>query len=229
MGRDQAYIGVLIDDLVTKGTNEPYRMFTSRAEYRLLLREDNADFRLRDVGYSLGLVPDDEYRKFCEKRKKVEELMKRLKEVKLKPTAGIQDRLASLGSAPIKNVTTLEQLLRRNEILYKDLRLLDPGLPDVEEQVAEEIETRIKYEGYIKRQERHVEKMRHMEQVRIPEDIDYYKVHGLSTEVRQKLDKIRPVSLGQASRISGVTPAALMALQVHMKKMGHWYQGILGP
>ncbi|MBW2022813.1 MAG: tRNA uridine-5-carboxymethylaminomethyl(34) synthesis enzyme MnmG [Deltaproteobacteria bacterium] len=219
LGRDQAYIGVLIDDLVTKGTKEPYRMFTSRAEYRLLLREDNADFRLRDIGYGLGLVADDEYRKFCKKRQEVDDLMLRLKEVKIRPTVGVQDRLASLGSAPIKNVTTLEQLLRRNEIFYEHLRLFHPELPEVEEQVADEVETRIKYEGYIKRQERHVEKMRYMERTRIPEDIDYYKVHGLSTEVRQKLDQIRPISLGQASRISGVTPAAIMALQVHMKKM----------
>ncbi|MBW2083304.1 MAG: tRNA uridine-5-carboxymethylaminomethyl(34) synthesis enzyme MnmG [Deltaproteobacteria bacterium] len=219
LGRDQAYIGVLIDDLVTKGTKEPYRMFTSRAEYRLLLREDNADFRLRDIGYGLGLVADDEYRKFCKKRQEVDDLMLRLKEVKIRPTVGVQDRLASLGSAPIKNVTTLEQLLRRNEIFYEHLRLFHPELPEVEEQVADEVETRIKYEGYIKRQERHVEKMRYMEQTRIPEGIDYYKVHGLSTEVRQKLDQIRPISLGQASRISGVTPAAIMALQVHMKKM----------
>jgi len=219
LGRDQAYIGVLIDDLVTKGTKEPYRMFTSRAEYRLLLREDNADFRLRDIGYGLGLVADDEYRKFCKKRQEVDDLMLRLKEVKIRPTVGVQDRLASLGSAPIKNVTTLEQLLRRNEIFYEHLRLFHPELPEVEEQVADEVETRIKYEGYIKRQERHVEKMRYMEQTRIPEGIDYYKVHGLSTEVRQKLDQIRPISLGQASRSSGVTPAAIMALQVHMKKM----------
>jgi len=192
LGRDQAYIGVLIDDLVTKGTKEPYRMFTSRAEYRLLLREDNADFRLRDIGYGLGLVADDEYRKFCKKRQEVDDLMLRLKEVKIRPTVGVQDRLASLGSAPIKNVTTLEQLLRRNEIFYEHLRLFHPELPEVEEQVADEVETRIKYEGYIKRQERHVEKMRYMEQTRIPEGIDYYKVHGLSTEVRQKLDQIRP-------------------------------------
>ena len=219
LGRDQAYIGVLIDDLVTKGTNEPYRMFTSRAEYRLLLREDNADFRLREIGYRLGLVTEEEYRRFCQKRDMVEVIMDRLKRTKIRPSAGVQDRLRSLGFAPIKNVTTLEQLLRRNEIFYEHLRLFAPDLPEVEEQVAEEAETRVKYDGYIKRQERHVEKMRYMESVRIPQSIDYYKVHGLSTEVRQKLDKIRPVSLGQASRISGVTPAAIMALQVYMKKM----------
>ena len=219
LGREQAYIGVLIDDLVTKGTKEPYRMFTSRAEYRLLLREDNADFRLRDIGYGLGLVSDEEYKQFCRKREMVQALMERLREVKVRPSPGVQDRLRSLGSAPIKNIVTLEQLLRRNEIFFEHLRLFDPDLPQVQDQVAEEVETRIKYDGYIKRQERHVEKMRHMDSVRIPQTIDYYKVHGLSTEVRQKLDKVRPVSLGQASRISGVTPAAIMALQVHMKKM----------
>ncbi len=219
LGRDQAYIGVLIDDLVTKGTREPYRMFTSRAEYRLLLREDNADFRLRELGHSLGLVSEEEYKRFCEKRDTVEKIIETLRQTRIRPDASVQDRLASLGSAPVKNVTTLEQLLRRNEIFYEHLRMFAPELPEVDEQVAEEVETRIKYEGYIKRQQRHVEKMRHMESVRIPPNIDYYKVHGLSTEVRQKLDRIRPVSLGQASRISGVTPAAIMALQVYMKKV----------
>jgi len=217
--RSQAYAGVLIDDLVTKGTKEPYRMFTSRAEHRLLLREDNADFRLRDIGHRLGLVSDDVYQQFCRKRDAVEKLLVRLTEFKLRPEAGVLDRLQEIGSTPIKNTTTLAQLLRRNEILFDHLILFDPGLSEAEELVAAEIETRIKYEGYIDRQERQVEKLKRMEDVRLPEDIDYQSIHGLSTEVIEKLSKIRPISLGQTSRIAGVTPASLMAIQVHLKKM----------
>jgi len=218
--RSQAYAGVLIDDLVTKGTNEPYRMFTSRAEYRLLLREDNADFRLRDIGYRLGLVPDDVYRQFNRKRENVEQLLERLNGFKLKPEPRVADRLKEIGSAPIKNVTTLGQLLKRSDILFEHLHFFDPELSETEEQVAAEVETRIKYEGYIDRQERQVEKLKRMEGSRIPEDMDYGSVHSFTTEVREKLSKVRPISLGQASRISGVTPAALMALQVHLKRMG---------
>ena len=218
--RSQAYTGVLIDDLVTKGTNEPYRMFTSRAEYRLLLREDNADFRLRDIGYRLGLVPDDVYRQFNRKRENVEKLLARLNGFKLKPVPQVVDRLKEIGSAPIKNSTTLGQLLKRSDIFFDHLRFFDPELSETEEQVAVEVETRIKYEGYIDRQERQVEKLKRMEGSRIPEDMDYGSVHSFTTEVREKLSKVRPISLGQASRISGVTPAALMALQVHLKKMG---------
>lgn len=220
LGRDQAYAGVLIDDLVTKGTGEPYRMFTSRAEYRLLLREDNADFRLRDIGHNLGLVPDSVYKDFCQKRHSVEMLMERLRTVKVRPSPGINDRLKVLGSSPLGNVIPLEQLLRRNGIFFEHLHFFEPDLEAVAIQVGEEVETRIKYEGYILRQERQVEKLKRMEAVRIPDPIDYEAVHGLSREVREKLSKIRPVSLGQAARISGITPAALMAIQVHLKKYG---------
>ena len=220
LGRDQAYTGVLIDDLVTKGTSEPYRMFTSRAEHRLLLREDNADFRLRDIGYRLGLVPDEVYRAFCAKRAEVERVLERLRGFRLMPEAGILDRLKGLGSAPIKNPTSLEQLLRRNEIFFEHLRLFDPDLEQTPLQVAEEVETRSKYAGYIERQERQVEKLRRMEDVSLPEDMDYQGIHGLTTEVREKLGRVRPVSLGQASRISGVTPAAIMAIQIHLKMTG---------
>jgi len=216
--RSQAYAGVLIDDLVTKGTGEPYRMFTSRAEYRLLLREDNADFRLRDVGHRLGLVTDEVYHRFCRKRDKTEKLLARLREFRLRPEPWVSDKLRELGSGPIKNVTSLGQLLKRTDIFFEHLRLFDEGLSETEEQVAAEVETRIKYEGYIDRQERQVEKMRHMEDVMLPHRIDYQAIHGLSTEVREKLGNIRPLSLGQASRISGVTPAAIMALQVHLKR-----------
>jgi len=216
--RSQAYTGVLIDDLVTKGTNEPYRMFTSRAEYRLLLREDNADFRLRDIGYQLGLVPDDIYRKFCRKRDELENLLVRLKEFRLKPETSIIDKLKVLGSAPIKNTTSLEQLLKRSEILFEHLYVFDPELSKTDEHVAAEVETMIKYAGYIDRQKREVEKIKKMENVRLPKDIDYETIHGFTTEVREKLNKVKPISLGQASRISGVTPAAVMAIQIHLKK-----------
>jgi len=220
LGRSQAYAGVLIDDLVTKGTKEPYRMFTSRAEHRLLLREDNADFRLRDIGYRLGLVSGEVYCRFCKKRDAVEELFVRLRATKLKSEPRVLDRLSELGSAPIKNTISLEELLRRPEIFFEHLHVFDPELGKTEEQVAAEAETRIKYAGYIDRQERQVEKFKRMEGVRLPDDMDYQTIHGLTTEVREKLARVRPISLGQASRISGVTPAAIMALQVHLKRLG---------
>ena len=218
LDRSQAYIGVLIDDLVTKGTDEPYRMFTSRAEYRLLLREDNADFRLMDIGYKLGLVDEETYKAFCEKRRKVESLIKRVNEFKIRPEPGIQDKLKAMGTAPIKNVTSLAQLLKRAEISLAQLSVFDEQLRDLDSQVADEVEIRIKYEGYIKRQEKQVEQLKKMEEIRIPEDIDYTKVHGLTKEAIEKLSKIRPLTLGQASRIPGITPASIIALQIYMKK-----------
>jgi len=220
LSRAEAYTGVLIDDLITKGTNEPYRMFTSRAEYRLLLREGNADFRLRDKGYDLGLVSDDVYKSFCRKRDLIEDLLLRLKGFKLNPGAATLDKLKKIGSSPVKGATSLAQILKRTEVFFEDLTLFDPDLEDTEESIAIEVETRIKYEGYIDRQERQVGKMKRMENIRLPEGIDYLSVHGLSTEVREKLGRIRPISLGQASRISGVTPAAIMAVQIHLKGLG---------
>ncbi|MBW2608811.1 MAG: tRNA uridine-5-carboxymethylaminomethyl(34) synthesis enzyme MnmG [Deltaproteobacteria bacterium] len=220
LGRSMAYTGVLIDDLVTKGTKEPYRMFTSRAEYRLLLREDNADFRFRDLGHRLGLVPDDVYSQFCKKRDMTDNLLCRLNEFKIRPESGILDKLKDLGSTPIKNLTSLARLLRRTEIFFEHLSLFDPDLDDIEQVVAEEVEARIKYEGYIRRQEQQVEKLKKMEDMKLPESLDYETVYGLTKEVLEKLSRVKPISLGQASRISGVTPAALMAIQVHFKKMG---------
>jgi tRNA uridine 5-carboxymethylaminomethyl modification enzyme len=216
--RSEAYAGVLIDDLVTKGTNEPYRMFTSRAEHRLLLREDNADFRLREKGYRLGIVPEEVYRQFLEKKKQVEDLVARLSGTDLKPEPGVLDRLTGLGSAPLRNKTSLAHLLKRSEIFFEHLGLFDPDLAGVEEQIAAEVETRIKYQGYIDRQERQVAKLDGMEEIRLPGALDYNEIYGLSTEVKEKLSRVRPRSLGQASRISGVTPAALMAVQVHLRK-----------
>jgi tRNA uridine 5-carboxymethylaminomethyl modification enzyme len=228
LDRSQAYIGVLLDDLVTKGTNEPYRMFTSRAEYRLLLREDNADFRLRDIGYGLGLVPEEVYRHFARKRETVEKLLDRLNDTKIRPEPPVADQLERLGSTPIKNITSLAQLLRRNEILFEHLFLFAPDLQEVDEAVFEEVETRIKYEGYIAHQRKQVEKLKKMENVRLSEDVDYASVYGLTREAKEKLSKVRPVSLGQASRISGITPAALMAIQVHLKKSAGHAQALRG-
>ena len=218
LDRSQAYMGVLIDDLVTKGTKEPYRMFTSRAEYRLLLREDNADFRLRELGHRLGLVSDDVYKMFCDKKDKVEKLIDRLNSFTIKPETVVLETLKDVGSVSIKNTTSLAQLLRRNEILFEHLSRFDPELADMEETAAEEVETRIKYEGYIIRQEQQVDKLKKMENQHLPEDLNYETVYGLTKEVREKLSRVKPMSLGQASRISGVTPAALMAIQVHLKK-----------
>jgi tRNA uridine 5-carboxymethylaminomethyl modification enzyme len=219
LSRSQAYIGVLIDDLVTKGTKEPYRMFTSRAEYRLLLREDNADFRLRDLGHQLGLVSDDIYEQFCRKKDMVEQLVDRINAFTLRPEAWVLDKLKGLGTAPIKNPTTLAQLLRRSEIVFEHLSLFDPSLDNTETLIAEEVETRLKYEGYIHRQEQQVERLRKMENQRLPANLDYETVYGLTREVREKLGNVKPMSLGQASRISGITPAALMAIQVHLKRI----------
>ncbi|MFH1125197.1 MAG: tRNA uridine-5-carboxymethylaminomethyl(34) synthesis enzyme MnmG [Pseudomonadota bacterium] len=224
LDRSLAYIGVLLDDLVTKGTKEPYRMFTSRAEYRLLLREDNADMRLRDTGYGLGLVSEDVYRQFCQKRDEIEKLSNRLNGFMVRPEPSVMDKLKNLGSTPIKNVTSLGQLLRRSEIFFEHLSLFDPSLEGTDKIIAEEVETRIKYEGYITRQERQVEKLRRTENARLPVDMDYAEVYGLTREVREKLTMVRPLSLGQASRISGVTPAALMAIQIHLKKFHHTAQ-----
>jgi tRNA uridine 5-carboxymethylaminomethyl modification enzyme len=220
LSRAQAYIGVLIDDLVTKGTREPYRMFTSRAEYRLLLREDNADFRLRDLGRRLGLVSDEDYEKFRIKSRKVEELLHLLNGIRIKPEERISDRLKEIDSSPIKDPTTLAQLLKRSEISIDQLNYFAPEIDSLDPAVKEEVETIIKYEGYITRQEQQVERLKKMEDTKIPQDLDYNAVYGLTREVREKLGKVRPMSLGQASRISGITPAALMALQVHFKRHG---------
>jgi tRNA uridine 5-carboxymethylaminomethyl modification enzyme len=218
LSRSSAYMGVLVDDLVTRGTMEPYRMFTSRAEHRLLLREDNADFRLRDIGRSLGLVPDKEYKAFCRKREQVKRLFTRLREFKIRPEPGTAGILSDMATAPIRNQISLEQLLKRNDVFFEQLSAFDQGLCGTKDDIAREVETVVKYSGYIERQERQVKKMARMEGMRIPDNLDYGAVHGLTTEAREKLGRVRPLSLGQASRISGVTPAAIMALQVHLKR-----------
>jgi tRNA uridine 5-carboxymethylaminomethyl modification enzyme len=217
--RSRAYIGVLIDDLVTKGTSEPYRMFTSRAEHRLLLREDNAEFRLLELGQKLGLVSHEAARRFSQKKEAVEALMKRLQTFKVKPGPAVEEKLKGLGTAPLKDTVDLASLLKRSEVSFKHLFLFDPDLGGIDEGVAEEVEARVKYEGYIRNQEKQVEKLRRMEDVKLPEGLDYDTVYSLTREAREKLNRVRPLSLGQASRIPGVTPAALMAIQVHLKKL----------
>ncbi len=219
LSRSEAYTGVLIDDLVTKGTKEPYRMFTSRAEYRLLLREDNADARLRKKGYELGLVPEEVYREFRDKMARIEKLENILNEIRIKPDASVLDKLKDMGTAPIKNPLPLGQLLRRSELFYQNLFAFAPELAEQDTEIFEEVETRIKYEGYIKRQQEYVNRSKKMEDTKLPENLNYDEVYGLTREVKEKLNKIRPVNLGQASRISGVTPAAIMALQVHFKRV----------
>jgi tRNA uridine 5-carboxymethylaminomethyl modification enzyme len=220
LDRSEAYIGVLIDDLVTKGTQEPYRMFTSRAEYRLILREDNADLRLMDKGHRLGLLDDETYNAFRRKKEAITHELARLKGIKLRPIAGTNDKLRGMGSTPIKNVTSLEALLRRPEITYQDLTAFDPSPDSISMGVAEQVELEVKYAGYIKKQEELVERFRRMERVRIPEDMSYQDTPGLSNEIKEKLSTIRPMTLGQATRISGVTPAAISILMVQLKRMG---------
>jgi tRNA uridine 5-carboxymethylaminomethyl modification enzyme len=220
LDRSEAYIGVLIDDLVTKGTKEPYRMFTSRAEYRLILREDNADLRLMDKGRLLGLVDDETYHRFTMKKEAIARELVRLGQIKVRPTAGINDKLRELGSNPIKNAATLEELLRRPELTYHDLKAFDPLGDSLPLDVAEQIELEVKYAGYIRKQEESVERFRRMEQVRIPADMAYTDTPGLSHEIKEKLSAVRPMTLGQASRISGITPAAISILMVQLKRIG---------
>ncbi|MGE0825034.1 MAG: tRNA uridine-5-carboxymethylaminomethyl(34) synthesis enzyme MnmG [Candidatus Binatia bacterium] len=219
--RSEAYIGVLIDDLVTKGIGgEPYRMFTSRAEHRLLLRENNADLRLREIGYKIGLIGFSDYRKTTEKKRAIEEEIRRQEETMLVPNEVNNARLADLGTAPLKTPLRLAQLLCRPEVSFATIQELNPSPVPVSPEVAAEVEITIKYSGYIRRQEDGVERMRHIEAFRIPVDIDYSAIQSLSAEVQEKLVSVRPRSLGQASRIPGVTPAAISLLAVHLKRMG---------
>ena len=217
--RDQAYMGVLVDDLVTKGTDsEPYRMFTSRAEYRLLLREDNADLRLTEIGYKIGLATPDSYHRLVDKRHAISELVTFLERTQLASTSEINSRLESFGSSPLRNQTSLAVLLRRPEISLDQLHKLVPGMPKFSAHVEAEAEIQIKYEGYVNRQSEMVRRFQKMEQLKLPNDMDYFKIQGLSREVREKLSRIQPRSLGQASRISGITPAAMSLLSVYLKR-----------
>jgi len=220
LGRDEAYIGVMIDDLVTKGVDEPYRMFTSRAEYRLLLREDNADLRLTEKGHNIGVVSDERYERMNKKRAAMARLSRLLQEKKLFPTTVTNERLKELGLDSIKNPTTLEELLKRPCITVATLQRLDEGLTGIEDTVAYQVELDVKYRGYTDRQMEMVSRLSKLEERKIPPDMSYGDIAGLSREVIEKLSKIKPASLGQASRISGVTPAAVSALLIHFKKRG---------
>ena len=219
--RYEAYIGVLIDDLVTKGTNEPYRMFTSRAEYRLHLREDNADLRLREKGHEVGLVKEGDYRNFLEKKMAIERTLFRISDRRINPTKGNNEILHRWGSAPLKKEASLRELLKRPEIHFTRLYDFDGDLEDLGKEILEQVEIQVKYDGYIKRQMEEIERFKKLEELRFSKDFDFGSVIGLSTEVMEKLSKIRPFSLGQASRISGVTPAALSILMVNLKKQGY--------
>lgn len=219
LDRSQAYTGVLIDDLVTRGTKEPYRLFTSRAEYRLLLREDNADLRLGEIGRNLGLVQDDTYRLFCAKKQAIEESLALFNTTQIRPKQELNDRLVAMGSATLKTAVSAADLLRRPEMdLASVAQLLGLTLPRPEEEVTREVELAIKYHGYIERQSEQVDRFRRMESVLLPEDLPYRTMASLSREVVEKLSKIQPRTLGQAARISGITPAAISILQVHLKK-----------
>jgi tRNA uridine 5-carboxymethylaminomethyl modification enzyme len=220
--RSDAYIGVLIDDLVTKGTAEPYRMFTSRAEYRLHLREDNADLRLREKGYEMGLVKKEDYRIFLEKKEAIEKTLFQISEGRVNPTKEINQILRQWGSSPLKKDSSLREILKRPEIHFKHLLAFDGSLESLPEAIREQAEIQVKYDGYIKRQMEQIGRFKRLEEVNFPEGFDFSLVIGLSTEVIEKLKKIKPYSLGQASRISGITPAAISILMVNLKKQGCW-------
>ena len=216
--RSDAYIGVLIDDLVTKGTSEPYRMFTSRAEHRLHLREDNADLRLREIGYQIGLVKEEDYRIFLEKKSAVEKTLLRISESKVTPTRENNEILHRWGCTPLKKEVSLQELLKRPEIHFSHLLNFDRDLESLRKEACEQVEIQVKYDGYIKRQMELIERFKKLEEVNFPDNFDFHSIIGLSTEVSEKLIKIRPMTLGQASRISGVTPAALSILMINLKK-----------
>ncbi|MGM0219045.1 tRNA uridine-5-carboxymethylaminomethyl(34) synthesis enzyme MnmG [Enterococcus sp. AZ126] len=219
MKRSDGYIGVMIDDLVTKGTNEPYRLLTSRAEYRLILRHDNADLRLTEQGHEIGLVKEDQYKAYLEKKKAVEAEIARLSSVRVKPTADVQAFLDAKGSVPLKDGVLASDFLKRPEMTYHEVTQFIPASEvELDDKVIEQVEIQIKYEGYIKKALEKVDKLKRMEAKRIPENIDYEAINGLATEAKQKLQKIQPETIAQASRISGVNPADLSILMVYIEQ-----------
>uniref|UniRef100_A0A7C4VR72 tRNA uridine 5-carboxymethylaminomethyl modification enzyme MnmG n=1 Tax=Desulfatirhabdium butyrativorans TaxID=340467 RepID=A0A7C4VR72_9BACT len=217
LDRSEAYIAVMVDDLVTRGTREPYRMFTSRAEYRLMLREDNADLRLMEKGHELGLIDVDQIRRVRELKREIETEIRRVRHTVIKPTDTVNRYLEFRSSRPIDNGVHLDQLLKRAELDYDVVRALAPAEQPVSRRAEQQTQIEIKYEGYIERQVREIEKFRNLERMRIPEGFDYGRVHGLSKELREKLEAVRPITLGQASRIDGMTPAALSAVMILLK------------
>ena len=217
LDRSQAYIGVLIDDIVTKGTNEPYRMMTSRAEYRLLLRQDNADLRLTEIGHKIGLISDKRYSDFLNKKNNIENEVKRLKNTVVKPSDNVNLLLEKCNSSKLTTGIKMSELLKRPEITYRALSEIDTERPELTSQEAEEVEIQVKYEGYIKLEEAQVEKFKKLEVKKLDEDINYEEIKGLRLEARQKLNKIKPISVGQASRISGVSPADISVLLIYLE------------
>lgn len=220
LDRSEAYIGVLIDDLVTKGTQEPYRMFTSRAEYRLLLREDNAEMRLREKGYEVGLVTDGVLRVFLGKKGLMDRLVQALTETRVAPSQELNAVLAAFGAGEIRKPLTLKELLRRPGVTMDVIKMISSFDISVPAEIADAVETEIKYEGYIKRQSEEAERFKRIEALRIPGDLAYEDIPGISAEIREKFESLRPESIGQAGRVSGVTPAAISMLMVHLKKIG---------
>lgn len=221
LDRSQAYIGVLIDDIVTKGTNEPYRMMTSRAEYRLLLRQDNADLRLTKIGHDVGLISDERYEKFVKKYENIEKEIKRLKELTVRPEEKVNKLLEMARTSVLTTGTKMAELLKRTELNYEMLKEIDPERPELSDQEKKEVEIQVKYEGYIKLQEAQVEKFKKLETKMLPENINYEDLKGISLEARQKLNKFKPRSIGQASRISGVSPADVSVLLVYLQQKGN--------
>ena len=218
LDRSQAYIGVLIDDLVTKGTNEPYRMFTSRVEYRLILREDNADLRLSELGYRLGLVKKKDFQKIVSKRQTIERELERLRETKIYPDKKTNARLKKLDVPLISNVTTLFDLLKRPQVNFGILKDLNGRKKALHKDEIRQVEIEVKYKGFIERQMREIGNFKSIEKIRIPEGFEFSKVPSLSKEIIEKLSCVRPVNLGQASRISGITPVAISVLMVYLKR-----------
>ena len=218
LGREDAYIGVLIDDLVTKGTNEPYRLLTSRAEYRLLLRHDNADLRLTEVGREIGLIKEERYERFTNKKLQIEQEKERLSSIIIKPRPEVQELIRNIGGSELKDGIRASDLLRRPEMTYEHIHLLVPSEVELSDEVKEQVEIQIKYEGYIEKSLQQVERMKKMENKKIPVDIDYDAISSLASEARQKLKDVRPLSMGQASRISGVNPADISILLVYIEQ-----------
>ncbi|EEL08631.1 MULTISPECIES: tRNA uridine-5-carboxymethylaminomethyl(34) synthesis enzyme MnmG [Bacillus] len=218
LGREDAYIGVLIDDLVTKGTNEPYRLLTSRAEYRLLLRHDNADLRLTEVGREIGLIKEERYERFTNKKLQIEQEKERLSSIIIKPRPEVQELIRNIGGSELKDGIRASDLLRRPEMAYEHIHLLVPSEVELSDEVKEQVEIQIKYEGYIEKSLQQVERMKKMESKKIPVDIDYDAISSLASEARQKLKDVRPLSMGQASRISGVNPADISILLVYIEQ-----------